>query len=86
VNCVLALKSFSDWKVAGGSGSWKLTGGVKSPSSGKTFLKKNTDRYLSAVSRVSSGKELSLDPFGHEQFSDLGLDLSDIVRELTFFK
>ncbi|OMO82036.1 hypothetical protein COLO4_23295 [Corchorus olitorius] len=39
VNCVLALKSYSEWKLAGGNGVWKFGGNVKPATTtlGKAF-------------------------------------------------
>ncbi|XP_057540165.1 kinesin-like protein KIN-14I isoform X1 [Amaranthus tricolor] len=74
VNCVLALKSFSDWKVAGGSGAWKYSGKTPS-SSGKTIVRKNSEPFMNSVSRTSSVSERSLD---NEQCSDVGADFSDM--------
>ncbi|KMT14281.1 hypothetical protein BVRB_4g076360 [Beta vulgaris subsp. vulgaris] len=76
VNCVHALRSFSDWKVAGRSGTWKYTGTSKAPSSsGKSLVRKNSEPFMNSISRTSSASEKSLD---NEQCSDLGLDMSDM--------
>ncbi|XP_021742627.1 kinesin-like protein KIN-14I [Chenopodium quinoa] len=78
VSCVLALKSFSEWKIAGGNGTWKYSGNFKTPSStsstGKTVVRKNSEPFMNSISRTSSISEKSLDT---EQCSDLGVDLSD---------
>lgn len=79
VNCVHALRSFSDWKVAGRSGTWKYTGTSKAPSSsGKSLVRKNSEPFMNSISRTSSASEKSLD---NEQCSDLGLDMSDMVSD-----
>ncbi|KNA11104.1 hypothetical protein SOVF_138290 [Spinacia oleracea] len=79
VACVLALKSFSDWKMAGGNGTWKYSGNFKTASStssaGKTVVRKNSEPFMNSISRTSSVSERSLDT---EQCSDLGLDFSDM--------
>lgn len=85
--CVLALKSFSDWKMAGGNGTWKYSGNFKTASStssaGKTVVRKNSEPFMNSISRTSSVSERSLDT---EQCSDLGLDFSDMVSScFTFF-
>ncbi|CAH1451101.1 unnamed protein product [Lactuca virosa] len=43
VNCILALKSYSEWKQTGGNGSWKFGGNVKTITSGKNFIRKNSN-------------------------------------------
>ncbi|KAJ6737679.1 KINESIN-LIKE PROTEIN KLP-3 [Salix viminalis] len=70
VSCILALKSYSEWKQSGGIGTWKYGGNLK-PSScggGKPFMRKNSEPFTSSFSRMSSG-----DPSSSfdEQFHDL---------------
>ncbi|KAJ6354181.1 hypothetical protein OIU76_003096 [Salix suchowensis] len=70
VSCILALKSYSEWKQSGGVGTWKYGGNLK-PSScggGKPFMRKNSEPFTSSFSRMSSG-----DPSSSfdEQFHDL---------------
>jgi kinesin family member C2/C3 len=45
VNCVLALKSYGDWKQCGGTGPWKYGGNLKPSASGKSFLRKNSEPF-----------------------------------------
>ncbi|KAK6129444.1 hypothetical protein DH2020_036820 [Rehmannia glutinosa] len=59
VNCVLALKSYSEWKQAGGNGVWKFGGNVKTTTSGKQFLRKNSEPFTSSLSRTTSLNEKS---------------------------
>ncbi|KAB5556180.1 hypothetical protein DKX38_007089 [Salix brachista] len=69
VSCILALKSYSEWKQSGGIGTWKYGGNLK-PSScggGKPFMRKNSEPFTSSFSRMSSGDPSSFD----EQFHDL---------------
>ncbi|KAJ0014288.1 hypothetical protein Pint_19739 [Pistacia integerrima] len=77
VNCVLALKSYGEWKQSGARGSWKYSGNFK-PSSftGKPFMRKHLEPFLNSFSRTSSAGEKSLDS---EQASngDLVLDLNE---------
>ncbi|KAI3445386.1 hypothetical protein Pfo_002051 [Paulownia fortunei] len=93
VNCVLALKSYNDWKQGGGKGVWKFGGNSKPPSTGKQFVRKNSDLFMNSLSRNSSTGEKSLDSLSTEQnsFGDLGQDLNEmgtshslhiLVREL----
>ncbi|KAJ6380351.1 hypothetical protein OIU76_016921 [Salix suchowensis] len=69
VNCILALKSYSDWKQSGGIGTWKYGGNLKLSASGggKPFMRKNSEPFMNSFSRACSGDPSSFD----EQFSDL---------------
>ncbi|KAF7120388.1 hypothetical protein RHSIM_Rhsim13G0007800 [Rhododendron simsii] len=60
VSCALALKSYSDWKQTGGIGVWKFGGNLKPTTSGKNFLRKNSDPFTGSLSRTLSGGESSL--------------------------
>ncbi|KAL6968571.1 hypothetical protein U1Q18_034373 [Sarracenia purpurea var. burkii] len=59
VNCVLALKSYSDWKQTGGNGVWKFGGNLKPSTAGKHFVRKNSDPFTSFLSRNLSASEKS---------------------------
>nr|GMD03568.1 kinesin-like protein KIN-14I [Ipomoea batatas] len=71
VNCVLALKSYSEWKQAGGNGSWKLSGNVKPTSFGKQFFMRNSEPFMNSISRSASIVERAL------VSGDLGCDNSE---------
>lgn len=60
VNCVLALKSYYEWKQSGGNGVWKFGGNVKPATSGKQFVRKNSEPFTSYLSRSTSANEKSL--------------------------
>jgi len=83
VDSVLALKSYYDWKVAGGIGTWKYISCAKPPT-GKTFFSKNSEPILGSISRLSSisgsssVSDKSFDAFGSDQYSDV--DFGDMVR------
>lgn len=62
VNCVLALKAYSEWKQGGGVGSWKLAG-AKPVTSSKQFMRKNSESFMNVFSRTSSASDKSLDGF-----------------------
>ncbi|XP_027158613.1 kinesin-like protein KIN-14F [Coffea eugenioides] len=81
VNCVLALKSYSDWKQGGANGSWKF-GNVKAAPSGKQFVLRNSEPFMNSVSRTSSMSDKTLDRSLSEQlsFSDLGLENSEMCK------
>ncbi|KAL6500293.1 hypothetical protein OROHE_025659 [Orobanche hederae] len=60
VNCVLALKSYYEWKQAGGNGVWKFGGNAKPSTSGKQFVRKKSEPFMSSLSRTVSANEKSL--------------------------
>ncbi|KAK3036758.1 hypothetical protein RJ639_029723 [Escallonia herrerae] len=87
VNCVLALKSYNEWKQGGGHALWKFGGNLKPSLSGKQFVRKNSEPFMNSFSRMPSVGEKSLDGMP----SDLGHDLNEtgnsrplhmLVREL----
>ncbi|KAJ0736773.1 putative minus-end-directed kinesin ATPase [Helianthus annuus] len=57
VNCILALKSYHDWKQTGGNGTWKFGGNLKPIASGKNFVRKNSDPFKNSLSRFISMNE-----------------------------
>ncbi|KAL0370640.1 UNVERIFIED_CONTAM: Kinesin-like protein KIN-14I [Sesamum angustifolium] len=59
VNCVLALKSYSEWKQTGGNGVWKFGGNVKTSPAGKQFVRKNSEPFTGSLSRSMSVNERS---------------------------
>ncbi|XP_075642220.1 kinesin-like protein KIN-14I isoform X2 [Castanea sativa] len=66
VNCVLAVKSYSEWKQTGGSGVWKFGGNVKPMVSAKSFVRKNSEPFTNSLSRNSSMGEKSLNVLSSE--------------------
>lgn len=91
VNCVLAMRSYNDWKQGGGNGSWKFGGTSKPTTSGKQFVRKNSEPFMGSLRNLSSEK--SLDSVSCEQSvsSDFGNDITQmgtshslnmLVREL----
>ncbi|PNY10194.1 kinesin-4-like protein [Trifolium pratense] len=52
VNCVLALKSYSEWKLEGKNGLWKYGGSPKpQPTIAKIFVRKNSIPFMKSLSR-----------------------------------
>lgn len=51
VNCILALKSYSDWKQTGGNGFWKYGGNLKPPIVAKPPIKpgRNSDPFTQSI-------------------------------------
>lgn len=69
MNCVLALKSYSEWKQSGGNGVWKFGGNIKpSTTLGKAFVRKNSEPFTGSLSRTSSINEKVLN--GHSSEFD----------------
>ncbi|CAI8584303.1 unnamed protein product [Vicia faba] len=60
VNCVLALKSYCEWKQNGANGAWKFGGNPKPNISAKSFVRKNSDPFTNSLSRTSSINEKTL--------------------------
>ncbi|KAD3338160.1 hypothetical protein E3N88_33681 [Mikania micrantha] len=52
VNCVLALKSYNEWKQAGGHGTWKFGGTVKPATPNKNIARKNSDPFTNSLSKI----------------------------------
>lgn len=57
VNCVLGLKSYSEWKHSGGNGVWKFGGNTKPNTSGKSLVRKNSEPFTNSLSRNLSLNE-----------------------------
>ncbi|KFK37523.1 hypothetical protein AALP_AA4G268200 [Arabis alpina] len=81
VNCVLAIKSYDEWKQSGGNGVWKFGGSIKPPSLGKSlFVRKNSEPFMNCLSRTSSiNNEKSLPETDFNKLSNSG-SLSTLVR------
>ncbi|KAI3985956.1 hypothetical protein MKX01_039038, partial [Papaver californicum] len=62
VNCVLALKSYNDWKQTGCNGAFKYGGNVKPNISTKSFMRKNSEPFTGgSLPRTQSMNEKNLD-------------------------
>ncbi|XP_047961498.1 kinesin-like protein KIN-14G [Salvia hispanica] len=80
VNCVLALKSYYEWKEGGGKGVWKFCGTWKPHSASKQFVRKSSDDlFVNSLSRNSSVVEQNSQGFNEMGTSDA---LHLFVREL----
>ncbi|KAK4363588.1 hypothetical protein RND71_018829 [Anisodus tanguticus] len=80
VNCVLGLKDYSEWKKTGRTGVWKFGGNVKSTTSAKQFVRKNSEPFSSSMSRSMSMNEKSMN--GEMSSSSL----SNLVRAILIDK
>ncbi|KAF9606016.1 hypothetical protein IFM89_021448 [Coptis chinensis] len=82
VNCVLALKSYSDRKQTGGCGMSRFGGSLKPSNSGKYFTRKNSEPFTNSLARNASMNEKS---FGAELNSngDLAHDTDMNNRSLN---
>jgi kinesin family protein C2/C3 len=79
VNCVLAVKSYSEWKQTGGNGVWKFGGNVKPTVSAKSFVRKNSEPFTNSLSRNSSMSEKSLNALSFD------IDTKKMVGKLNFY-
>ncbi|KAH1078940.1 hypothetical protein GLYMA_19G213600v4 [Glycine max] len=66
VNCVLALKSYSEWKMSGSNGVWKFGGNLKPTVTSKSFVRKNSDPFTNSLSRTSSLNDKSIAAFNSD--------------------
>ncbi|KAG9134050.1 hypothetical protein Leryth_004736 [Lithospermum erythrorhizon] len=80
VNCVLALKSYSEWKQKGEIGVWKFGGNPKPSSFSKQFVPKN-EPFISSLSRTMSmnGKSSTCENY-EVQSSMSNSSLSRLIR------
>ncbi|KAG0500054.1 hypothetical protein HPP92_000126 [Vanilla planifolia] len=53
INCILALKSYSEWKRFGRTGSWKFGANIKPFISGRSFVRKVLDPFSNSLARTS---------------------------------
>ncbi|MBA0880660.1 hypothetical protein Goshw_027029 [Gossypium schwendimanii] len=87
VNCVLALKSYNEWKLSGGNGVWKFGGNLKPATTtlGKSFVRKNSEPFTNSLQRTSSMNEKLLSGHSNEidpnKMANSG-SLSMLVRAL----
>lgn len=59
VNCILGLKSYSQWKQAGGTGSWRYGSAGRHANTGKYFTRKNSEPFMGYLHRTQSGGKSS---------------------------
>ncbi|KAL4352185.1 hypothetical protein GQ457_06G021370 [Hibiscus cannabinus] len=80
VQCVLALKSYSEWKKSGAIGTWRYIESSKPPISFrpvKPFTRRNSEPYINySLSRTVSLGDKSMDGLDSEQS-----DLSDMTSQ-----
>ncbi|GMQ00239.1 hypothetical protein CsSME_00047413 [Camellia sinensis var. sinensis] len=88
VICVLALKSYSDWKQTGGNGVWKFGGNLKTVTSGKHFMRKNSEPFTGSLTRNLSMGEKSLNAITTDLDSNnkCNSSLSMLVRAILLDK
>ena len=80
MNCVLAMKSYSEWKDRGGHGVWKYGGNLKQSPCTKQFVLKNSDAFMNSFMK-SLSSEKSLDGLSSE---DPEHNLTEMVCALPF--
>ncbi|KAF5931025.1 hypothetical protein HYC85_031898 [Camellia sinensis] len=88
VICVLALKSYSDWKQTGADGVWKFGGNLKAMTSGKHFMRKNSEPFTGSLTRNLSMGEKSLNAITADLNSNnkCSSSLSMLVRAILLDK
>ncbi|GAU21507.1 hypothetical protein TSUD_34700, partial [Trifolium subterraneum] len=81
VNCVLALKSYSEWKLEGKNGLWKYGGSPKplSPTFAKIFVRKNSIPFMRSLSRGTATPLGDKDGSLSEHSSSIDAVLNDAV-------
>ncbi|TYI19183.1 hypothetical protein ES332_A07G147000v1 [Gossypium tomentosum] len=88
VNCVLALKSYNEWKLSGGNGVWKFGANLKPATTtlGKSFVRKNSEPFTNSLQRTSSTNEKLLNGHSNEidpnKMQASSVSLSMLVRAL----
>uniref|UniRef100_A0A804L8K5 Kinesin-like protein n=1 Tax=Musa acuminata subsp. malaccensis TaxID=214687 RepID=A0A804L8K5_MUSAM len=80
VNCVLALKSYGENKQMGRNGSCKYGGILKPSTSGKYFVRRNSEPFMNSLSR-SQSTEKTQDGVSVEQ--NVGVNFSIQSTEMT---
>ncbi|KAL0375797.1 UNVERIFIED_CONTAM: Kinesin-like protein KIN-14I [Sesamum calycinum] len=83
VNCILALRSYHEWKQCGGNGLWKFSGSTKGPSAGKQMDRKNSDPLVNSISRTSTGENLDSLSSGENSCGDLLEDFDEVDTSNT---
>lgn len=80
MNCVLALKSYGDNKQMGRNGSCKYGGILKPSTSGKYFVRRNSEPFMNSLSR-SQSTEKTQDGISVEQ--NMGVNFSIQSTEMV---
>ncbi|XLR67880.1 hypothetical protein HN51_014928 [Arachis hypogaea] len=83
VNCVLALKSYGEWKKSGANGVWKFGGNLRPATSTKSFVRMNTEPFTNSLSRTSSINEKSLTGLNNEAESNSKMSGSHSLSSLV---
>ncbi|KAK4424578.1 Kinesin-like protein KIN-14G [Sesamum alatum] len=78
VNCILALRSYHEWKQCGGNGLWKFSGNAKA-----LMDRKNSDPSVNIVSSTSAGENLDSLSSGENTCGDLGEDFDEVDTSNT---
>ncbi|XP_008807759.2 LOW QUALITY PROTEIN: kinesin-like protein KIN-14F [Phoenix dactylifera] len=79
VDCVLALKSYGEWKQMGGHGSWKYGGNSKPSNLGKNFLRKNPESFKNSLLRSQSMNENDVLCVEHNLSGDISIESSEMT-------
>lgn len=87
VDCVLAMKSYGEWKQMGGNGSWKYGGNLKPLVSVKPFFRKNSEPFKNSLSRSQSMNDSDGLSAEHNLCGDVvSVESNEMVSELDTSK
>jgi hypothetical protein len=78
------MKSYSEWKKTGGTGSWKYGGIIKQANLSKSFLKRNSEQSTSSLSRSFSMNECEILSDDHSCGNN-SADSNELVGYKFFF-
>lgn len=65
MNCILAFKSYYEWKQAGGNGVWKYSENSIPTAAGKPIARGSSDQFLNVLTRNSSADSVLFDDLAH---------------------
>lgn len=73
------MKSYSEWKKQGGTGSWKYGGIIKPANLSKSFLKRNSEQPTNYLSRSLSMNECEILSDDHSLCGNISADSNELV-------
>jgi kinesin family member C2/C3 len=79
------MKSYSEWKKTGGTGSWKYGGIIKQANLSKSFMKRNSERSTSSLSRSFSMNECEILSDDHSFCGNNSANSNELVSYNSFY-
>lgn len=79
------MKSYSEWKKTGGTGSWKYGGMIKPANMSKSFLKRNSEQSTHSLSRSLSMNECEILSDDHSSYGNNSADSNELVSYDVFW-